>query len=177
MAGLTAIAAPAGAQSYRDELLLDVMFAELRTTTDADRGEWLGREIVRRWQRSGNPVVDADLARGQQLLHAGQTRDALDTFTRVVALAPTFAEGWNKLAHAYFLRGEYAEAIAATERTLQLEPRHFLALAGLGVIYLRVGEARQALDAFERALAINPHLAGTRKEAERLREIYRERKI
>jgi hypothetical protein len=41
---------------------------------------------------------------------------------------------------------------------LALEPRHFGAIAGIGLIRIAKGEMREALAAFRRALAINPFL-------------------
>ena len=65
--------------------------------------------------------------------------------------------------------GELDKSRADVERTLELEPRHFGALSGLGQIELQRGDREEALKAFEHALDANPHLAGARKMAARLR--------
>ncbi|HZN28901.1 MAG TPA: tetratricopeptide repeat protein, partial [Xanthobacteraceae bacterium] len=48
--------------------------------------------------------------------------------------------------------------IGDIREVLAREPRHFGALAGLGIILQEFGDDKRALDAFRRALAIHPHL-------------------
>ncbi len=74
--------------------------------------------------------------------------------------APDWAEVWNKSATLYFLMNEDAQALVDIGQTLDLEPRHFGALAGFGEICLRHDEPDVAQLAFQAALAINPHLHG-----------------
>ena len=71
---------------------------------------------------------------------------------------PDWAEGWNKRATVLYLMGEHDRSLADIDRVLALEPRHFGAIAGIGLIRIEKGEMREALAAFRRALAINPFL-------------------
>jgi Flp pilus assembly protein TadD len=48
--------------------------------------------------------------------------------------------------------------MADIREVLSREPRHFGALAGLGMILEEVGDDKQALEAYRKALAINPHM-------------------
>jgi tetratricopeptide (TPR) repeat protein len=165
---LALVAAPA-ADAGQDDPRLESLFAALDTTRDGREGERLGRQIAAIWLESGRPEIDALMREGRQYIVEGDFYHARERFRRVVMLAPDFAEGWNKRAHANFLVGNYAGSIEYIERALALEPRHFLALAGLGLVYLRLGKERLALAAFEQALEINPHLAGTRRTHEALK--------
>jgi tetratricopeptide (TPR) repeat protein len=72
-------------------------------------------------------------------------------------LAPEYAEPWNRRANLAYRAEDYRGAIAAIQETLKREPRHFGALAGLGIIYEELGQSRAALEAFRAALAIHPH--------------------
>jgi tetratricopeptide (TPR) repeat protein len=95
---------------------------------------------------------------------------ALDRFDQMVKYAPDFAEGWNKRATVYYMRGEYPESVADIERVLELEPRHFGALSGLGMIYEELDRKEQALRAFEAALQANPFLPGAKQQIEILKK-------
>jgi tetratricopeptide (TPR) repeat protein len=72
---------------------------------------------------------------------------------------PDFPEAWNKRATLYYIQERDDECLADIHRTLELEPRHFGALAGFGEICLGRGDEQAALLAFRAALRLNPHLA------------------
>jgi tetratricopeptide (TPR) repeat protein len=76
----------------------------------------------------------------------------------VVEHAPQFAEGWNQLGYVYFLAGQYDASLDAIEHVLALEPMHYAALAGKGIILYYAGKVDEAQVPLKRALAINPWL-------------------
>jgi tetratricopeptide (TPR) repeat protein len=83
---------------------------------------------------------------------------ALKLLDAVVRLRPDYVEGWNRRATLYYLRNDYTRSLEDIEQVLAREPRHFGALAGLGMIMQDLGDDKRALDAFRRALAVNPHI-------------------
>ena len=95
-------------------------------------------------------MVRGDYARRRRCL--GKLLDA------VIRLRPDYVEAWNRRATLYYLKNDYAHSLEDIEQVLAREPRHFGALAGLGMIMQDLGDDRRALDAFRRALAVNPHL-------------------
>lgn len=149
---------------------LDGLFARLQATDDAQEGERITRRIWALWRAAPDDDVATAMERGARALAAGDHAGAERVYTRVVARAPDYAEGWNKRATARYLRGDHAGSAADIRRTLVLEPRHFGALSGLGLVYMALGRERAALEAFRRALAVNPHLEGVRRNIEIVRE-------
>jgi tetratricopeptide (TPR) repeat protein len=137
---------------------LDEQFARLKTVTDEQDGEAATAEIWRLWQRSGTPELDELMAQAAMLIDLGMHPLALPLLNDIVKRAPDWAEGWNKRATAHYLAGKHDLSLADIDRVLVLEPRHFGALAGMGLIRIARGEYRDALAAYRKALAVNPFL-------------------
>ena len=122
------------------------------------------------WSRSGDATVDALYQEGIFFMQSGQLPEAVAKFGEVIALAPTFAEAWNKRATVYYLQGEFEKSLTDCEVVIRLNPVHFGALSGMGLNHLQLDQPEQALGAFERALQVNPNLDQIRALAEELRE-------
>lgn len=146
---------------------LDDLFDRLKAA-DAAEASRIEREIYTEWSKSGSPAMDLLLQRGEAALGAGDIDTAIEHFTALTDHAPDFAAGWNARATAYYLAGELGPSINDIARTLTLEPRHFGALAGLGMIFRELGQPEKALEVYRAALAIHPHLAGVRETIEAL---------
>lgn len=84
--------------------------------------------------------------------------EALIYLQALVKHAPQFAEGWNELGYVYFLAGKYDESLKAIAHVLELEPMHYAALAGEGIILYQEGKIDEAQAPLKRALAIDPWL-------------------
>lgn len=149
---------------------LDSLFNRLGETTDRQEAARVETAITRALAKSGSATADLLLERGTQAMNKGDFDAALDSFNKVIALAPNFVEGWNRRATLYFLDGRFSASIADIDRTLALEPRHFGALAGLGQIYLIMGRTPDAQRAFQRALAADPYLGSARQFLDALKK-------
>lgn len=150
---------------------LDSYFKELADPNDPN---WARAEadIRREWSRSGSAVMDVLLKRGETALDEGDTDAAIEHFTALTDHAPDFAAGWNGRATAYFMAGLYGPAAADIARTLQLEPRHWGALAGLGAILEEMGEDKRALEAYRKSFALNPHQQDVKDAITRLEQAH-----
>jgi len=135
---------------------LDELFAELQRPEAEDWPE-IERRIWKEWEQSGSDAMDLLLERGQEAMRQGDPAKAVEHLTALVDHAPDFAAGWNARATAFFMLEEYGLSVADIQRTLALNPRHFGALAGLGMIYEAIDEPKAALRAYQAALAVHPH--------------------
>jgi tetratricopeptide (TPR) repeat protein len=115
------------------------------------------RAILMHWSQSGSASMDLLLERGRLAMQAGDVPAALDHLSALVERAPDFAEGWNARATAYYMSGQFGASVSDIARTLALNPDHFGALAGLGMIWRNLDEPERALEAYRAAHRIHPH--------------------
>lgn len=127
---------------------------------NADRGTRFNAEYAlwEIWSHSGDDSVDAMLADGKNLLKNEAYQQAVACFNTVIETDPSFAEGYNQRAIAYFMLEEWSKAIRDCKQTITLNPYHFGAFAGMGHVYVRLGKIEEAIEAYKQALTINPNL-------------------
>lgn len=167
---LTLLAAASPAFGDQNDPRLDPLFSALRQAEDVTKARRVEAGIWRIWSQYGDdPIIDRMMRHGARLMAAEQMKRAAEVFDQVVTRAPAFAEGWNRRATLRFLTGDFDGSVADIRQVLNLEPRHFGALSGLGLIYMALERPQGALKAFERALQINPHMTIARRHAAHLR--------
>lgn len=137
---------------------LDDLFQKLHDTKTPHEGEHITNMIWEIWRITDNKIVDQYMHQGVVAMGYGNYRVALDSFSYVTRIAPSYAEAWNKRATLFYIVGEFQRSVADVKQTLTLEPRHFGALSGLGMIYEKTNRYEEAIKAFRDALKVNPHL-------------------
>ena len=147
---------------------LNRLFDSLASAETAEDAKRFERAIDRIWAVSGSPTADLLTARALILVETDESGGALTLLGAALEAKPDYAEGWNKRATLFYLRGDYVSAMAALRETLRHEPRHYGAGAGIGRILQTAGDNQKALDAYRRALAIYPHLEDLKEEADAL---------
>ena len=170
IAVLWAFAAGAPAEARQDDPRLDALFEQLLAGDDLAAARRIEGTIWRIWTESGSATIDELMTLGIAAMGNGQFDTALESFDAIIEAAPDFAEGWNKRATLYYLIEEYPASVRDVEATLRLEPRHFGALSGMGLIYTALEDDARALQWFERALAVNPNMPMIKIRTELLRE-------
>lgn len=134
------------------DALLDLLAAE----ADPGEADRLADEVLERWSHTGSPALDLLMRRADEAMLAEDWRRAVAHLTAVTDHAPDFAAGWAKRAEAFYQMDRFGASLADIEQVLILEPRHFEALAGLGIILEQLGSPEAALSALRSAQAIYP---------------------
>jgi tetratricopeptide (TPR) repeat protein len=137
---------------------LDFLFGALKAAPDEASAKHVEARIWAIWLQTPSDTAALLMLRAKAAMDAQQTDVALKLLDAVIKLRPDYVEAWNRRATLYYLRNDYARSLADIEQVLVREPRHFGALAGLGMIMQDLGDDKRALDAFRKALDINPHL-------------------
>ena len=149
--------APANADQTDPEL--DKLFAALQTSLSNASAASLERDIWTIWTRyPDDQAINRQMDRAIKMMNAGRLDDAEAMFSAIISRKPAFAEAWNKRATVRFFRGDDAGSANDILQVIKLEPRHFGALSGLGMIKVREGDLQAALQAYRAAQRINPFL-------------------
>jgi tetratricopeptide (TPR) repeat protein len=125
-------------------------------------------EIVDRLRLSGSDTADLLMVWADNAVRVGNFPRAIEILDQVLVLQPGFADAWKVRATVYFNMNELESALADIERAVEVDPRHFPALGGLGTVLNKLGRKEEALAAYRQALAINPHYAGAQQSVEEI---------
>ncbi len=187
--GLVISAAPGLAQGSADntvptqkliaqdtrEVALDRLFASLHKASDEQAAKGVEEKIWELWSRFDSPTAEVLLGQAVVAMGASENAASLEILDRIVASYPAYAEAWNKRATLHFALGNYEASLRDIDKVLDLEPRHFGALAGRGMIYQRQENWTAALNAYREALRMNPSMTGVKNAVQELSK--RERDI
>lgn len=161
---------PLAAGAGQKDARLDELFTKLRNSAGGPEAQILELSIWKIWAEAGDAATDTLMQLGMGAMQGGDLPGALSLFDAVTARAPDFAEGWNKRATIFYMMGAMEKSAEDVARVLALEPRHFGALSGLGLINTQLSKEDAAIAAFEQALKVNPHMPGVKANLEALRK-------
>ena len=160
---------PASGSSDQNDERLDRLFATLKSSQDASEQQAAESTIWEIWFDSGNSEIDTKMETAGQLLQAGNLAAAEQIYSEIIEQLPGFSEGWNRRATVRYYQGDFAGSLSDIEDTLRLEPRHFGAIWGLGMILGSQRDYERAILAFERLLEIKPNSIDARPRIELLK--------
>jgi len=153
-----------------DERLED-LFADLKSLDEVNAANSIANHIWDIWLQHDDPQASSLMMRGIGQMNSGDLYGALETYDRLIALQPDFAEAWNKRATIYWQLGQFDASLGDIEEVLKLEPYHFGALSGRGLVYMDRGNYFLARGAFLTLLEVYPAMPGVRQTIQQLEAV------
>jgi len=149
---------------------LDTLFGALKIAPDEASAKAIEDRIWAIWMSSDSDTCNLLMSRVKDATDDKDYELAIKLLNAIVTIKPDYVEAWNRRATLHYINHEYGRALADIREVLAREPRHFGALAGLGLILQDIGDDKHALQAYQAALAIDPHLRNLPDVVKTLRE-------
>lgn len=93
---------------------------------------------------------------GVELNGEGRYREAVEAFSRSIAVSPSNALSWLNLGTAQALSGDYTRAIDSLKKSLQLDQSLALAYSNLGEVCFKADRYQEAIEAYTALLKLWP---------------------
>lgn len=151
---------------------LNKLFNQLKNTKNLAIAEIIESKIWKIW--SEHPTKDnltKSLANATDLMNNGQFQMAFLAFSNIIEQDDGWAEGWNKRATVLFLMNQYEASLKDIEKVLIREPRHFGALSGRALIYIKLEQYEKALKNYKDVQKIYPAMDAAKKMISQLKEL------
>ena len=132
------------------------LFESLKLSKTQDTGAAVASKLWALFGTAPDAQAQDLLDKGKQSIQWGAFDEAEATLNDLVDYCPDYAEGWNQRAFARFLKNDFDAALSDLDRALELEPRHFGAMAGRGLTLLRQGRQVLGLQAIREAVKVHP---------------------
>ena len=147
---------------------LSALFEALKAAPNAQAAQAVESRIEAMMMQSGSDTADLLMVRARTVIEAKDYDLSLQLLDSIVELSPDFTEAYAQRATVHYLKKDVYRSLADLRVVVSREPRHFAALAGLGVILQDIGQDKRALDAYRRAVQTNPHIKGIQQIIKRL---------
>ena len=156
---------------------LDKLFHELKKNIPS-LSSGIAQQIWTLW--STHPTdqkLTSLLDEGSRLVQDQQLNRAIDVFTEAIELDPTWAEAWNKRATVFYMVGEFQKSQDDIDKVLELEERHFGALAGQGMVNIQLKNYDKAKRSYQKAQEIYPAMKSSKVMIEQIEELIKRQSI
>jgi len=159
---------------------LDILFNELKITNSSNSSNsyLVEQKIWEIWStHPSDRNLTERLSEGSRLVRNKQLSKAVNIFTEVINLDPKWAEAWNKRATALYIMGDYKASQEDIDKVLDLEKRHFGALAGQGLVNIKLKNYEKAIESYKKAKEIYPSMQSPEIMIKQIEELIKQELI
>ena len=159
-------------QSELDKLFNDLKINNTSLSFKAEQKIW------KMWStHPSEQKLTEMLSKGSDLVNNQKLNEAIIIFSKVIELDPDWAEAWNKRATVLYLIGEFQKSQNDIDKVLELESRHFGALAGQGLVNIQLKNYEKAIISYKKALEIYPSMKSPETMIEKIEELIKKDSI
>ncbi len=156
---------------------LDKLFLELKNDISNLSNE-IEEKIWKFWsEHPTNQRLTLKLQEGSKLVRNQQLNEAIIIFTEIIEQDPSWAEAWNKRATVFYMIGEYQASQDDIDKVLKLEKRHFGALAGQGLVNIKLKNYEKAIKSYEMAREIYPSMKSPNIMIKKIQDLIKDQSI
>ena len=168
---------PSVSMANDKDIRLDKLFYELKNLNSKSTSE-IEQKIWKIWStHPSNKELTVKLEEGSSLVRVNEFSKAIEIFTEVIDKDPKWAEAWNKRATVLYLIGDYQASQNDINKVLSLEKRHFGALAGQGLVNIKLKNYEKAIKSYKQALEIHPYMKSPEIMIQQIEELIKEELI
>ena len=148
---------------------------KIKNSSIANKAE---QKIWKIWStHPNNEKLTLLLAEGSSLVNSENYNQAIDVFSKAINLDPLWAEAWNKRATVLYLSGEFERSQKDIDKVLELEKRHFGALAGQGLVNIQLRNYEKAIKSYQMAQEIYPGMKSPKLMIKQIEELINNQSI
>ena len=163
--------------SENREILLNRLFNELKINNVSSSYD-IEQKIWKLWsQHPTNQNLTIKLEEGSELVRNQKLLKAIEIFSEVIKIDPDWAEAWNKRATVLYMLGDYQGSQDDIDKVLNLEKRHFGALAGQGLVNIKLENYEKAIESYEKAQEIYPSMKSPKIMIKQIKELIKQQLI
>ena len=164
--------------SQEREAKLDGLFNQLKNNNDVAAAFEIEMKIRNIWStHPSQENLTQLLAKGSILMSEQKLKKAYETFSIVIGLDPSWAEGWNKRATVLYMLGRYQESQEDIDEVLKLEKRHFGALSGQGLVQIELENYERAINSYNEVQKLYPSMMSPKIMIPQLKELIKSESI
>jgi tetratricopeptide (TPR) repeat protein len=156
---------------------LDKLFLELKKNIPSKSSN-IEQQIWLLWStHPSDEKLTSMLDEGSRLVQDQKLLRAISVFTEAIELDPSWAEAWNKRATVLYMIGEFQKSQNDIDKVLELEKRHFGALAGQGLVNIQLQNYEKAIKSYQMAEEIYPAMKSPKLMIKQIEELIKKQSI
>ena len=137
-------------------LLVEDLLDKLQKAETIIEAEIIRKKIWNQWIYQVPKNLQKNLNYALDEFYSGRLASAEKAFTDLIIKDPNYAEGWNKRATIRYMLNDLDGSLKDIKTVLELQPRHFGAISGSGMIYFKKKKYQTALRFYKILDTIDP---------------------